>query len=92
MPLPSFKGTASRVFKLLRRRKYSYMDTFNTSAGELVLGDLARFCKAQETTFHTNERAHALAEGRREVWLRIQTQLNLTEEQIAELITQGLEE
>ncbi len=82
----------ARLLRLLRRRKYSYVDTFTTPHGEIVLGDLARFCKAQETCFHIDARAHAVAEGRREVWLRIQTQLNLSEEQIADLIRQGLED
>lgn len=43
-----------------------------------VLEDLAKFCRAHESTFHPDARAHAVLEGRREVWLRIQQYLNLT--------------
>lgn len=41
---------------------------------KLVLTDLASFCRAHDTTFHTDERTHAMLEGRREVFLRIQQQ------------------
>jgi hypothetical protein len=47
-----------------------------------VLKDLAKFCRAHESTFHKDPRAHAVMEGRREVWLRIQNQLNLTDEEL----------
>lgn len=48
---------------------------------QAVLKDLAKFCRANESCFHTDPRAHAVAEGRREVWLRIldHTQLNIEE-------------
>lgn len=48
----------------------------------MVLKDLAKFCRAFDTTFHENERAHALIEGRREVWLRIQNHLNMTPDEL----------
>lgn len=50
-----------------------------------VLKDLAKFCRAHETTYHPDPRIHAVLEGRREVWLRIQEHLNLTIDQIYEL-------
>lgn len=49
---------------------------------ETVLKDLAKFCRAHTTTFHPDPRAHAMLEGRREVWLRIQENLQLTPEDI----------
>lgn len=50
-----------------------------------VLKDLAKFCRASETTFHQDPRVHAVLEGRREVWLKISNMLNMTPEQIYEL-------
>ncbi len=50
-----------------------------------VLKDLAKFCRAHETTYHPDPRIHAVLEGRREVWLRIQEHLQLSMEDIYEL-------
>jgi len=46
---------------------------------------LARFCRAHESTFAADPRAHAVLEGRREVWLRIQNHLNMETEQLWDL-------
>lgn len=51
-----------------------------------MLSDLARFCRANETTFHQDERLHVLVEGRREVWLRIQRFLNISEADLAKFV------
>lgn len=59
-----------------------YVKTFEGPYAQEVLADLARFCRANKTTFHTDARAHAVLEGRREVWLRIQEYLNLSPEQL----------
>ena len=59
-------------------RQYAYKQTFNGPLAEPVLRDLAGFCRANESTFHEDARLHAVAEGRREVWLRIQNHLNLS--------------
>ena len=71
-----------RVRDYISRRRNAYCKTFLTPHGEEVLIDLAIFCRARETTFHTDARLHAVAEGRREVWLRIQKHLQLTDEQL----------
>lgn len=52
---------------------------------ETVLRDLAKFCRAHETTYSPDARIHAVLEGRREVWLKIQEYLNFTVEEIYEL-------
>lgn len=52
---------------------------------ETVLKDLAKFCRAHQTTYHLDPRAHAVLEGRREVWLKIQEYLNLSVDEIYEL-------
>ena len=71
-----------RLRTALRERRYAYRQTFTGPLAETVLKDLTRFCRAHESTFHTDARAHAVAEGRREVWLRIQNHLNLSPEQL----------
>lgn len=73
----------SQVVEFLRRRKRDYGLAFLSPAGQRVLIDLARFCRANETCFDADPRIHAVAEGRREVWLRIQDHLRLTPEQLA---------
>lgn len=71
-----------KVRAYLLTRRHNYIHTFNTPTGEAVLRDLSKFCRAHETTFHENDRATALLEGRREVWLRIAHHLNLSEEEL----------
>lgn len=66
----------------LGERRHAYRMTFKGPLAEVVLKDLARFCRAHESTFMADERAHALAEGRREVWLRIANHLNLSPDQL----------
>lgn len=74
-----------RAKRFLWKRQHNYQATFESPTGKVVLADLAVFCRAGESTFHENDRAAALAEGRREVWLRIAHHLHLTEEQIWKL-------
>jgi len=66
----------------LGRRRTAYVKVFLGPFGQEVLTDLAKFCRAHESTFHADPRAHAVAEGRREVWLRIQRHLQLTDDQL----------
>jgi hypothetical protein len=68
----------------LFNRKLSYKRVFNKESQDTktVIADLAKFCRANQSTFHTDERTHALLEGRREVWLRIQQHLNMSEEEL----------
>lgn len=72
--------TEAKTF--LRGRKQDYQAVFESPVGRRVLADLARFCRAHATTFHDDARKHAVLEGRREVWLRIQQQLQMSDEQI----------
>lgn len=66
----------------LGERRYAYQKTFTGPLADVVLKDLARFCRAHESTFHPDARAHAVAEGRREVWLRIQNHLRLPPDEL----------
>jgi hypothetical protein len=63
----------------------AYRVAFGSPAGQQVLADLAPFCRAAETCFHPDPRIHAALEGRREVWLRIQNFVHLTEDDILQL-------
>jgi hypothetical protein len=75
--------------RFLFHRQYCYRQTFKGPLAQVVLADLARFCRATESTFDPNERTHALLEGRREVWLRLSNQLQLTPDQLWSLFSQA---
>ena len=83
MPPADFLERAKRF---LQRRATAYRLTF---AGEghpkRVLADLARFCRATRSTAHPDPHMAARLDGRREVWLRIQQHLNLSEEDLFRL-------
>lgn len=66
-----------KLAAVFERRRQSYITTFSGPVPERVLADLAKFCRANEPTFHPDARVHAVLEGRREVWLRIQKYLRL---------------
>lgn len=72
----------TKAQQFLSARRTDYVQTFNTPHGENVLEDLAKFCRANESTFHADPRIHAVLEGRREVWLRIAQHLNLSDSQL----------
>lgn len=76
-----------KTLDFLRGRKVAYCRVFNKEdeAAKEVMQDLAKFCRANKSTFHEDGRAHALLEGRREVWLRIQQHIGLTEDELMEL-------
>lgn len=71
---------------ILKYRRASYAKTFDNPAGKKVLADLRRFCRADVPTADVNN-VHTtfLLEGRREVYLRILSHLNLTEEDVYNL-------
>lgn len=76
----------SKIKQLFRARKTAYLQTFNNGkASKAVLIDLAKFCRANESTFNKDERLSLILEGRKEVWLRIQNYLNLTQDELFDL-------
>lgn len=81
-----------RILRLLQPRRRAYQIAFGSPAGQAVLLDLAIFCRANETCFHADPRRHAVAEGRREVWLRIQQHMNLGDDQLIALYAPNLKE
>ena len=80
-----------KLREFLNHRRNAYRRLFNLDNRDVqfVLEDLAKFCRAHESTFHPDERTHALLEGRREVFNRIQQHLNLTEEELWSLLHKG---
>lgn len=66
----------------LEKRRQAYLSVFDNPNGEVVLEDLAKFCRASETTFHENARVDAVLSGRREVFLRICEHIHLTQPQL----------
>ena len=77
--------TGEDVRNFLFRRRYAYTATFNGPLAEEVLRDLARFCRAAESTHATEPRDAARLDGRREVWLRIQHHLKLNSDDLWKL-------
>jgi hypothetical protein len=78
-----------RLLAKIRKRRYSYRRLFLgdnglNADGQTVLADLAKFCRANASTAvvspisrSVDPIATAMAEGRREVWLRIMAHLHL---------------
>ena len=72
--------------KLFFVRHRAYKATFDTPEGKQVLADLRRFCRATLPTADVdNPNTTYLLEGRREVFLRIMSHLQLTEDDIYNL-------
>lgn len=76
-----------KLRQFIMARRYNYQKTFRSPTGEVVLRDLVHFCRANTSTFHEDARLHAVAEGRREVWLRIQNHLQLSPDELWRLST-----
>lgn len=55
-----------------------------------VMEDLRGFCRAERSCWDADPRVHAVLEGRREVWLRIQQHIQLTPEELLSLYTDGV--
>jgi hypothetical protein len=72
----------ARGFLKLRQLAYLRALDPQTESGRMVLEDLAKFCRANDTTFMPDQRLSDVLVGRREVWLRIQEHLRLSEDQL----------
>lgn len=84
-------STYLRFFNL--RAAFRALVVGDTKAGRLALEDLSEFCRADRSCVVVGKdgcvdtHATAVAEGRREVFLRIQQMLNLTDSQLNKLRT-----
>ena len=78
---------AQKIKQFLTSRSRSYKRVFSKENRDAVavLIDLAKFCKANQTSFHPDPYVSAALEGRREVWLRIMHHTNLTTEELYNL-------
>ena len=69
--------------RALGSRQNAYRKTFTGPLADVVLKDLAKFCRAHETTANPDSpNVGLILEGRREVWLRIAKHLNLSPQQL----------
>lgn len=68
-------------------KKRHYQLTFNKQqpSDMIVLADLEKFCRANESTFNNDPLTMAYLNGRRDVLLHVLNYLNLTTEQIVQL-------
>jgi hypothetical protein len=87
-----------KLLARIRKRKYAYRRMFLAESGqlspdgEIVLADLKKFCRATASTVvvspvsrSVDPIATAMAEGRREVWLRIMAHLHLEDRAVINL-------
>jgi hypothetical protein len=88
----------SKLLQRVLRRRQCYRRLFLDGDGgvhptaEVVLADLKRFCRAETSTAVVSPvskaidpLAMAMAEGRREVWNRIQSYLHMADREITQL-------
>ena len=83
-----FKEAIEKAKSYVFSRQQAYTQVFNPESvfARAVLKDLAKFCRANKSTFHKDDRVHAVLEGRREVWLRIEQHLKLSPDELWKLI------
>lgn len=83
--------TKQKMREYFHERCIAYNRAFDKQSPftQTVMDDLAKFCRANESTYHVDARAHALMEGRREVFLRIQEFLSLNADQMLEKYTKS---
>lgn len=77
----------NKAKEFLERRAAAYQRVFlqATPDHEMVLKDLALFCRALASTFHADARVSASLDGRREVFCRIAHHTKLTSEELWDL-------
>jgi hypothetical protein len=95
-----FESIRRAVFK----RRQAYRGVFApggllSPAAEIVMEDLRKFCRATTSTVVINpttgmvdERATFVAEGRREVWLRITQHLNISDADLYRIMERDQEQ
>lgn len=70
----------TKEFLFSRRTAYCRVFSVENRDAQLVLADLAKFCRAHVSTGAPEPHIAARLDGRREVWLRIQQHLKLDDE------------
>jgi len=77
--------TSNARAKAADRLRRAIQTTFDGEKSAEVLVHLAEFCGAMKSNYRENPHEMAYMEGRRSVWLEIQKNLNLTEEDLFNL-------
>ena len=77
--------------EFLSGRSGAYRRVFNQESVDvkIVEADLAKFCRAFDSTGDPDPYLAARLDGRREVWLRIQEHLNLTTDELYTIYSEG---
>lgn len=80
------------ISPLLRRRtrtagdvrdcSMAFKSVFRSPSGAVAFNDLTHFCWAFQSTYHDSQRASDIAEGRRQVWLHIMQNMELTDDEL----------
>lgn len=71
-----------RTMAFLSRRRQSYELSCTAPTSLEMMKDLAKFCRANESCYHQEDFMRGVLTGRREVWLRIQAHLNLSDREL----------
>jgi hypothetical protein len=72
----------------INKKRIAYKMVFGSEEARIVLDDLRHFCFMDRTTYQPGDiNAICFAEGRREVFLRIEEHLRLTEEALLDMAT-----
>lgn len=85
MSVPTDQKTVVQEAKsILGVRQQAYQQTFSADnmSAQLVLSDLAKYCRAGKSTFDSNSRTSAFLQGRKDVYERIQKYMQMTPEQL----------
>lgn len=77
------RKTKESILAEIKKTKSYYAGTLNSPTGQKMMEDLAVFCRANVTTFHTDPRIQVLLEARREVYLRMVKYRDQSAESIA---------
>lgn len=80
--MPADMTLVERTKLFLTNRKRAYCRVFDVADNDAVavLRDLAKFCRAHESTAHPDPRMAARLDGRREVFLRIAQHMHLDDD------------
>ena len=81
------KAAVQSLKERIFRRSPAFRRVFDADRrdAEVVLAVLAKFCRADSSTFSPDPHIAARLDGRREVWLLIQNYANLTPERLWEI-------
>ena len=82
----SEKESAAKDFLASRANAYKRVFPLDNKDVEFVLKDLMKFCRAIESTYATDPRDAARLDGRREVFLRIQSHTKMSQDQLWALL------